>query len=77
MAETEPCKFPFVVTKHQKVEKGGEEHTIHYEVTLKPAATANVKGDIHIRSEMQTIFDLFPLNEEFSVRFTSPQKKLV
>jgi len=76
MAESEPCKFPFVVRKHQKVVKGGEEAATYYEVTLKPTAIANIKGDIHIRADVKTIFDVFPMDEEFSVRFTSPQRKL-
>jgi len=67
--------FNVIVDKHKEVSKAGKEPV--YTVTLKPTSKiVETHILITIRSNSETIFQTFPLNEEFVISFKTPQTRL-
>jgi hypothetical protein len=47
-----------------------------FKVTLQGATLDNVEVKLSLRGETEKLFEMYPLNEFFSVTLTKPQQKL-
>lgn len=71
---SEKLSFSITVVRHAEIKSSEKEPT--YSVSLKTEPTAAIQTRITIKSDSKDVFERFPLDENFTLTFTTPQTRL-